>query len=223
MRQPQPDLARNSEWVCDLVSMLLAWKTQIPLDFDAVSLIDALPQPSITAMVVMYVRYFNCMTMLHRLSYWKVGHLESYKSGFENIGINPCASHALCIDAARTSLRLFPVLPQGNVPVMWLLNDYFISAVVILLAGIIYESFLSYGWQDLQLVEPAILQLDLLARHGDTERLEHIRNNCMELMQAARNMLNSLDEEDIGGYDGSNIQWHAADDGSMNWLLENTV
>lgn len=202
--------------------MLLAWRTQIPLEFDAISLIEALPQPSITAMVIMYVRYFNCMTMLHRLSFWKVGHLEAYKSGFENIGINPCPSHALCFDSARTTLRLFSVLPQGNVPVMWLLNDYFISAAVMILAGIIYESFLSHGWEDLHLVEPVILQLDSLARHGDTERLEHIRNNCTELVQAARNVLNSLDDDGLAGHFDPKLERPTHNDQYMTWLFDNT-
>lgn len=199
--------------------MLLAWKSQIPVEFDSISLVDALPQYSITALVIMYVRYFNCLTMLHRLSFWKVGHLEAYQASFENITTNPCPSHGLCIEGARTALRLFCVLPQGNVPVMWLLSDYFVSAVVILLAGIIYDSFLSLGWQDLQLVEPVIVQLDLLARSGDTKRLENIRSNCTELMNAAKNWLKSCDNADPGIYPDSAFKIPLVlDEQAIAWL-----
>ena len=91
--------------------------------------------------------------------------------------------------AARASLHLFKMLPQGKTPCMWLLVDYFISAVVIILAGIIYDSSYSMGWEDLQLIEPVLANIDILAAHGDSERLNHVRANCVELIKAATNVL----------------------------------
>ena len=60
---------------------------------------------------------------------------------------------------------------------------------MILLAGIIYHSSLTLGRQDLLLVQPMIKCLGLLAQYGDTRRLEHIQASCMELENAAKNLL----------------------------------
>lgn len=70
---------------------------------------------------------------------------------------------------------------------MWLTNDFLVSAVVILLAATIYGSFLA-EWQDVQLVEPVVDNLAVLAQHGDTDRLQHIHANCTQLLQAAKDI-----------------------------------
>ena len=67
--------------------------------------------------------------------------------------------------------------------------DYFITAAVILLAAIIYNCPINLGQQDLQLIEPIIANLESLASHGDTERLEHIRASCIKLRDAAKYLL----------------------------------
>ena len=81
---------------------------------------------------------------------------------------------------------------------MWLLSNDLISAVVILLAAAVYGSHLSMQWHDLYLVEPVIAQIEILAKHGDKERLQHIHSNCMQLLAAARTLLESPDVLDTG-------------------------
>ena len=82
-----------------------------------------------------------------------------------------------------------------------------------LLAGIIYGSSLSLGIQDLKLAEPIIANLEILEQHGDTERLKYIRANCMELKNAAENLLSQTDTanerrpDDILPIDFSNDQF----------------
>lgn len=76
-----------------------------------------------------------------------------------------------------------------------LLVDYFISAMVILLAGIIYEFPYSDGRQDLQLVRPILAEVEVLAQHGDKERLEHIWTCCVELEKAASEILDRADAQ----------------------------
>ena len=196
---------------------------QIPVDFQPNSLLENFPQPSIVAMVILYVRYFNCLTMALCLSFWKVGHLEAYRASFENLPTNPCPSHRLCIESARTAVRLYSLLPSGDVPCMWLLNDYFISAVVILLAGIIYDSSLSMGWQDLQIVEPVIGNLDIMAQRGDAERLRHIKSNCDELMQAASNLVCNVGNAENTTFSSVAFKQNLQDDQSLAWLYADVV
>lgn len=73
LRQAQPDLSENAESVCDLVNMLLAWKSQVPIEFAAMSLTENFSAESMVALVVLYLHYFNCMMVAHRLS---VGNLS---------------------------------------------------------------------------------------------------------------------------------------------------
>ena len=111
---------RTMDSVCDLVTALETWKMQIPVEFHLDILIETFPRSSIVAMVVLYLRYFNCLTMALRLAYWKVSQLETYKSSFDWFAASdPCPSRRLCIQAARTSLQLFTILPHGNVPCIW--------------------------------------------------------------------------------------------------------
>lgn len=207
------------ETILDLALMLRTWKAQVPFEFEPGRLLERFPQSSVVPMVILYMRYFNCLTTVYRLSYWKVEQLEAYKSSVDDDAETSCPGQTICIKAARTALELFDLLPQGNVPCMWyvkrafrfldphfasnytlmcrrILIDYFISAVVILLAGIIYGSSYSLGLEDLRLINPVIANLDTLARCGDTERLQHIRCNCIELQSAARSLLD--EHEAIG-------------------------
>lgn len=49
------------------------------------------------------------------------------------------------------------------------------------------------GRQDLHLIEPVVANLESLARHGDTARLEHIRANYIKLTDAAKSILDALE------------------------------
>ena len=116
--QQQDHDFENREPVCDLVKVLKTWRNQIPVEFHPESILEQFPPTSVIPMVILYLRYFNCLTMVLRLAYWKVGHLEAYKSSLEDP--HPCQSQTLCIQVARRALLLFNVLPHGNVPCMWL-------------------------------------------------------------------------------------------------------
>lgn len=70
-----------------------------------------------------------------------------------------------------------------------LLVDCLISASVILLAGIVYNTTTSEGMDDLRLVLSIVTELAALLDHGNTGRLQNVWSNCTELLRAARAVL----------------------------------
>lgn len=120
LRQLQDEDSRK-RIMYDLWMMLESWRKQVPTDFDPLSLVQDFPSQSVIPMVILYLRFFNCLTMVHRLSWWKAYRIDTYKQSFDQIVETGkvCPFQILTIKSARSSLQLFNIIPHGNVPCMW--------------------------------------------------------------------------------------------------------
>jgi hypothetical protein len=107
--------------VQDLDRMLENWKRGIPFDFQPENIGRPLSRSSVLHLVILHLSYLNCLTMVHRVSiqnkHWTTNVLNSSKQGL-SMG-QSVASHQHCLEAARASVRLLQLLPQGDYAFMW--------------------------------------------------------------------------------------------------------
>lgn len=68
-----------------------------------------------------------------------------------------------------------------------------------------------------------MVNLELLATHGDAERLTHIRANCVELESAARRLLAQSYAENVNETHAPFIESAPLDDETVAWLQPSAV
>ncbi len=111
----------RSQAVKQLELMLDDWKHNIPFEFRSDSLAQSLAKSNILHMVILHLCYFNCLTMLHGVSLqntkWTTGVLKYSLQGSDADLSNP--AHAICVSAARASMRLIHLIPRGNYACIW--------------------------------------------------------------------------------------------------------
>jgi len=101
--------------------MLAAWKHNVPSDFRPENLQTSVKESSIIHIVILQLTYFNCLSLVHCISFqsshWTTNVLNSFERSIE---ANSCdASLTLCISAARSSMRLVRLAPQGDFACIW--------------------------------------------------------------------------------------------------------
>ena len=116
-RSPQ----QRSQAVHELELMLEKWTHSIPFAFRSDYLAHSVAKSNILHMVILHLCYFNCLTMVHRVSLqnieWTATVLDYSLQGSNTHSLNP--SYKLCVSAARASMRLIHLIPRGNYACMW--------------------------------------------------------------------------------------------------------
>lgn len=112
------------EAIASLDRMLDTWKCSIPSDFRPENLQTSVTKSSIIHIVVLQLTYFNCLSLVHTVSFhnrhWTTNVLNSFKRSIE---ASECdASQTLCISAARSSMRLVRLAPQGDFACIWYIS-----------------------------------------------------------------------------------------------------
>lgn len=111
-----------------LTKKLECWGKSMAPEFRPRNLTKSLPQSSILHMVVLYLSYFNCLTVLHGHSITNHSWAENVLKGLEysvtetaslrTTSLLPCRCHC-CVDSARTSIYLINLLPFGDFAYTW--------------------------------------------------------------------------------------------------------
>lgn len=162
----------------NLDDRLEAWKSSIGLDFGPEALSSSVAPGAIVHLVILYMSYFNCLTMIHSVSfrgdYWTASTSNTVE---RTIAGDPVSSRrTLCLPAARLAVRLVSLIPRGDYACIWLLLHYYVSAVVILLANIINHPQDQSAATDMALVGPLLRILESLSTEEPLE--------CEEVLQS---------------------------------------
>lgn len=178
----------------NLDNRLNAWKFSIPLDFGPEILQQSIAQGPIIHIVILYMNYFNCLTMIHSISfrgeYWNA---SAFKTIEETLAGDPVSfRRTLCLPAARLAVRLLSLLPRGDYACVWLLLHFYVSAVVILMANIIQHPRDQSAHSDMELIEPLLRLLGSLSVADlmvGGEDLPNLQAFCLSLEHKARTAL----------------------------------
>ena len=163
---------------------------------------------SIIHIVVLHLLYFNCLTTVHHVSFqnrlWTKAVMRENNEGLGAVQHQLCHSALRCIEAARASMHLMKLAPQGDFACTWyakyerlhlvcanphfnrILLSYCVSAIVIVLAKILHMPTHSFAHSDMDLVRPQIQLLNSLAENQSTEEIERMREFCNELAGRAQ-------------------------------------
>jgi hypothetical protein len=102
-----------------LNGMLETWIGSLALGFQAENLAISLPNSSILHMVILHLSYFSCLTMVHGVPFqnndWSINAFNYYSRTSEVV----ISSQALCVSAARSSIRLMDFVPHGDYACIW--------------------------------------------------------------------------------------------------------
>lgn len=111
-----------------LQKTLECWGKSMAPEFRPRNLTKCLPQSSILHMIILYLSYFNCLTVLHGHSITNHSWAESVLNGLEEsitetaslrtTSFLPCRCPC-CVDSARTSIYLINLLPFGDFAYTW--------------------------------------------------------------------------------------------------------
>ena len=107
--------------VQDLSRMLEKWELGVPPDFRPDKISTTLPKSSASHMVILHLFFFHCLTKIHGVSFqserWVTEALRLERQ--DVFASKFWQSLEICISAARDSLRLVRILPQGDFACIW--------------------------------------------------------------------------------------------------------
>ncbi|MCJ1314486.1 hypothetical protein MMC25_008168 [Agyrium rufum] len=173
--------------VTALSRLLESWKCSIPTELRPDRLTSNLKGSDLVHIMILFLTYFNCLCLVHRCIFNSTGWMEHVRKA-NGGSLEPCMgkeSQEFCFSAARASIRLVRLGPQGNFACIWVLLYYWVSALVILLKNVIENPYHALAKADLQLVTSLLELLDILADDAETEDVYQIREICNELFQKA--------------------------------------
>jgi hypothetical protein len=181
----------------NLDNRLNAWKNGVDLDFGPGNLSKAVAPGAIFHIVILYMAYFNCLTMIHSVSfrgdYWTASASNTIE---RTLAGDPVSSRrTLCLPAARLAVRLVSVIPRGDYACIWLVLHHYVSAVVILLANIIQHPQDQSANTDMALVEPLLRLLKSLSIADSMEGgedLHSLQEFSLSLEHKARTALENV-------------------------------
>lgn len=156
---------------------LNVWACSIPLDFSPEALLQSVPPDAVLHLVILYMTYFNCLTMIHSISYrgeyWAASATNTVQGTLDGDPIS--VGRTCCLPAARLAVKLVSLLPRGEYACIWLLLDFYASALVILLANIIQHPSDSSASVDMESIEPLLRLLESLFVDDSMEGGEDLR------------------------------------------------
>lgn len=120
VQTPEQTEQQRSKATLDLDEMLDKWTQSIPDPFRPENMARNLPQGDIMHMVILYLSYFNCLSKLHLAavdqSTWTAGKLSVNRFLRAERVIS---SREKVLQAARASVHLLDLTPQGNNACTW--------------------------------------------------------------------------------------------------------
>jgi hypothetical protein len=110
-----------------LDELLEQWKANLPAELQPDNLAAFVGPFSVTHVVILHLMYFNCLATVHRVSFfqnrlWARSIMGENGENGEDSGRVPhqlCVSAIRCNEAARASLHLMNLVPQGDFACTW--------------------------------------------------------------------------------------------------------
>lgn len=187
--------------------LLEDWKNGLPVGLRPNNLVTSVSPLSVVHILVLHLLYFNCLTTVHRVSFqnsfWRKAIMRENR-GLGTVQSQLCHSASRCVEAARASMHLMKLAPQGDYACTWYVKyeqlhllcvnthfnrtllSYCVSAIVIVLAKILHVPTHNFAHSDMDLVRPQIQLLNSLAEIQSTEEIERMREFCNELAGRAQ-------------------------------------
>ena len=121
------DATRQSEEeilyrIGDLDHELEEWRESLPPEFQPESDLDVSNTAVDHHIAFLSLAYFNCLNSIHRMSvpvdYWTSG-VSRTPQGEKPFNPRVFSSGAICVDAARATIRLIKFVPEGDYGFIW--------------------------------------------------------------------------------------------------------
>jgi hypothetical protein len=103
--------------------LLQDWKNNLPIELHPDNLTTTVIPFPIIYIVSLHLLYFNCLTTVHRVSFqdhmWAKAIIRDNPEIIKPEHHQICHSALRCIEAARASMRLMKLVPQGDFAGTW--------------------------------------------------------------------------------------------------------
>ncbi|KAI1263925.1 fungal-specific transcription factor domain-containing protein [Xylariaceae sp. FL1019] len=171
-----------------LKTILSYWRDGVPVDFedDFEAPLNPPLKPEYHFLFVLRFTYMNCLIMISH-------HLNPVEPVFpaeqlpSEVPYYLAYSDSLCVEEARKAFRLLQVAPQGDYAVVWMLIQPFFATVTVILCYVLRNPKSLTAKDDLQLVQPFLQLLLVLAEKGGrrfySEEVNIIYRTCSTLNQ----------------------------------------
>ncbi|KAH8131270.1 fungal-specific transcription factor domain-containing protein [Trichoderma asperelloides] len=175
----------------ELSSLLSYWKSkssaQLELPEDSTILSGLQLSGEMIHKVVLQLTYMHCLAMIDR-------HLPPTAQSSSNQELSRSEqlspTGSLCVAESRKAIRLVEAIPQGDCACVWMLLHAFFAAASSMLYNLTQNPTSPNAVSDLDLVEPFLRLLEILARDPNTlsqsEELVRMRRTCNSLNLEAK-------------------------------------
>ncbi|KAI5291844.1 hypothetical protein KEM52_000056 [Ascosphaera acerosa] len=177
------------------------WKNSIPLDVRPEHEIKTTHPPLMIHIIILHLGYYNCLATIHRMSvhhgYW-TSRLSNYAiQGLNARPLNPrvFSSAAICVQAARYTINLIKLIPDGDFSCVWLILYFPISALVTLFAHILQNPQDARARADVKLMSTVVSFLSRLATDESNGSVKRMLSVCSEFERIAKVVVEKAERE----------------------------
>ncbi|KAF8847095.1 hypothetical protein BDZ45DRAFT_811821 [Acephala macrosclerotiorum] len=172
--------------VSELEEKLQAWRESVPIDFQTEYFCEAkdfpLPVPQVNT-VILRVVYFDTLNAIHSAGLSIQHHGLSDSSDLHDERLSPPIT---VVAEARKAIKLLHVTPQGDYACIWLVLHIFVSATKTLLNHLISKPWDPLARSDLELIDPLLRLLGMLANGERSEEVLGMYTECVGLFERAK-------------------------------------
>ncbi|KUJ10150.1 uncharacterized protein LY89DRAFT_675629 [Mollisia scopiformis] len=171
----------------NLEAQLEAWRDNIAVDFQHdyfyVAQHSSLPEPLVRNLILRLV-YFNTLNAIHSSTpaLSEVDGVQASKD-LEHHGALP--PPITFVAEARKAIKLLHVTPQGEYACIWIVLHIFVSATKTLLNHLIADPGDALAKSDLQLIDPLLKLLGMLAKGERSVEVTEMYEECNALFDRA--------------------------------------
>ncbi|KAE8444918.1 hypothetical protein EG329_014045 [Mollisiaceae sp. DMI_Dod_QoI] len=173
----------------ELEAKLQAWRVSVPIDFQDEYIYMAHNTSSsepIVHSVILRLVYFNSLSAIHSSTPF----IPSHKLLDSELGVEQqhreLPPPITLVTEARKAIRLLHVTPQGDYACVWVVLHIFVSATKTLLIHLIQSPNDPLAMSDLQLIDPMLRLLGLLAKGERSREVMEMYTQCTDLFERAR-------------------------------------
>ncbi|CZR65036.1 uncharacterized protein PAC_14936 [Phialocephala subalpina] len=167
----------------DLEAKLQAWRASVPIDFQREYFYESqdAPLPEQEAgTVILRVVYFDTLNAIHS----SAPSIQQHDgAGLQDERLPPPITF---VTEARKAIKLLHVTPQGDYACIWIVLHIFVSATKTLLHHLIREPGDPLAESDLELIDPLLRLLGMLANGERSEEVSRMYAECVELFEKAK-------------------------------------
>ncbi|KAB8259451.1 fungal-specific transcription factor domain-containing protein [Aspergillus pseudonomiae] len=175
-----------------IVSALDEWRASIPPEFSANMVTSSTRNKPVHSgfFCVLHATSLQCMALVSRAHAWDgqwVSGLRSHSRGVQILQLPP--AWETIVHQARNYMLLFREISSRDAWFRWMTSCPYTTAMVLLTANTLYNSWHDKIQLDIELIDSALLWLNDAMKENQSKEAQALRETCVEAVQTVKQKL----------------------------------